>query len=99
MSTYEITLVIFLVCVAVGRILSEKAMRLLSADEKVRLLDALSGLRAFSFIPLIVIVVLVFGMPRWLPDAASWLYLAGLALVLAYALSIHIFISRKLSTL
>lgn len=45
-----------------SRIVSEQALRRLTADQKVRLSDEFASMRAYSYIPLIVTLLLVFGL-------------------------------------
>jgi hypothetical protein len=48
---FEVAFVVLLCTVVAGRILSERALRLLSADQKVSLVDAFRGQRAYGLIP------------------------------------------------
>ena len=48
--------VALLVAVVVGRLLNERAYRTLGSEEKLRLMDGFSKTRAYSMIPLLVLI-------------------------------------------
>ena len=48
--------VVLLVAVVVGRLLNERAYRTLGSEEKLRLMDGFSKTRAYSMIPLLVLI-------------------------------------------
>jgi hypothetical protein len=48
--------VALLVAMAASRIINERAMRSLTPEQKVRLIDGFSGARAYSLIPLVLLV-------------------------------------------
>jgi hypothetical protein len=55
--TMEISgIIVLLVTIVLSRILNERALRELSPDEKVRLIDGFASARAYSLIPLVVLV-------------------------------------------
>ena len=56
---YPITVFIFLGCVIVSRIMGERALRQLTPDQKVRLLDGFASIRAYAFIPIALIMELL----------------------------------------
>lgn len=49
-------IIVLLVTIVLSRILNERALRELSAEEKVRLIDGFASARAYSLIPLVVLV-------------------------------------------
>ncbi len=53
--SYELSIGLFLIAILISRVLAEKALRSLSSEEKVRLIDAFSGMRAFNLIPIVCI--------------------------------------------
>lgn len=59
---FPTTLLILFGCIITSRIVSEQALRRLTADQKVRLSDEFASMRAYSYIPLIVTLLLVFGL-------------------------------------
>lgn len=90
---------VFLACIVISRILAERALRTLSPEEKVRLVDGFSGMRAYSLLPAVVIVVAALAVPQFFPGAPGWSPLLGLGLVAAYMVGVHFFIARKLARL
>ncbi len=48
--------IVLLLTIILSRILNERALRELTAEEKVRLLDGFASARAYSLIPLVVLV-------------------------------------------
>lgn len=56
-SMDTIGLVALFGAIIAGRVLSEKAMKQLNGDQKIRLMDSFSGFRKYSLIPLVVILV------------------------------------------
>ena len=99
MDTFTVTLFIFLGCVLTSRIVAERALRKLSPDEKVRLMDAFSAMRAYSFVPVILIVLVGIGLPTLFPDGPWWLSLSGLGACLVYIAALHYFEVRKIAAL
>ena len=97
--TFPITVFIFLGCVIVSRILSERALRQLSPDQKVRLLDGFASIRAYSFVPIVLIAMIAFGLPEMFPDGPWWLSWLGLGAFLVYAVVMHFMVARKLYSL
>ncbi|MCC6552100.1 MAG: hypothetical protein IT372_03635 [Polyangiaceae bacterium] len=79
--------VVFLVLVGIGRILAERALRHLSADEKVRLIDGFSSLRAVLWVPSAALVVVAFAIQRrWpghAPESLLFTVAGGIGLVIA----------------
>ena len=71
MDPYVIGLFAFVVCVLVSRVLSERAFRALPADQKVTLMDGFSGMRAYSMIPVLGILAVMFGLPQLVPAHPS----------------------------
>lgn len=96
---YPITVFIFLGCVIVSRIMGERALRQLTPDQKVRLLDGFASIRAYAFIPIALIMLVVFGLPEMFPDGPSWLSWLGLGAFLVYAVVMHFIVARKLYSL
>ena len=81
------------------RYLAERANKLLSADEKVKLLDSFSMLRVFSSLPLLLIFFSFFGV-SYLPPRLIWPgYLAAWGLIAVYFVVVHRVIFRRLGAL
>ncbi len=97
--TFPITVFIFLGCVIVSRILNERALRQLTPDQKVRLLDGFASMRAYGSVPIVLILLVVFGLQEMFPDGPWWLSLLALGAFLVYAVVMHFMVARKLGTL
>ena len=82
-----------------SRLLSERATKLLSSDEKLVLLDSFSRIRVFGTLPLIIMIFALFGM-TYLPRVWLWpAYFGACALLALYFAIMHIIISRRLTKL
>jgi hypothetical protein len=82
-----------------SRFLAERAMKLLSSEEKLALLDSFSRLRVFGALPLAFVVLSFFGI-GYLPPSWMWpAYFGAWALLGIYLVIIHRVISRRLSDL
>jgi uncharacterized membrane protein (DUF485 family) len=89
-------LVLLLAGLFVGRYLAERSMKLLSPDEKLKLLDSFSRLRVFGSLPMLIVFFSFFGI-GYLPQSLMWpAYFAAWALVAAYFIVIHIYVFRKM---
>jgi len=82
-----------------SRLLVERATRLLSAEEKVKLVDSFSRLRTFGAIPMLPIAFLFFGVV-YFPYEWRWrAYFAAFGLLAAYFVVINRMVSHKFSEL
>ena len=80
-----------------SRYLAERAMKLLSSDEKLKLLDSFSRLRVFGSLPLLVIFFSFFGI-GYLPAGLMWpAYFAAWLVVVVYFILIHRLIFRRMT--
>ncbi|HWD93637.1 MAG TPA: hypothetical protein VG938_14945 [Verrucomicrobiae bacterium] len=82
-----------------GRYLGERSLKLLSSDEKLKLLDSFSRFRAFGALPLLIIFLSFLGIPRLPPNLMWPAYFAAWALVAVYFVVVHQLIFRRLSEL
>ena len=74
-------------------------MKLLSPEEKLRLLDSFSRLRVFGALPLLLIFFSFFGI-GYLPQSLMWpVYFLGWALVAVYFLVVHRLVFRRMAEL
>jgi len=92
-NSQTIGLVVLLGAVVVGRVIGERALQNLSAEQKTRYLDAFSALRKYSLLPLIAFVLFVFAFPGRLP---SWAFVSGL---LVYIVGYSILAIRKMRSI
>jgi hypothetical protein len=97
--SYPITVFIFLGCLIVSRIMGERALRQLTPEQKVRLLDGFASIRAYALLPIVLIMLVVFGLPEVFPDGPSWVSWLGLVAFLVYAVVMHFMVARKLYSL
>jgi hypothetical protein len=82
-----------------SRYLGERAMRLLSPEEKLKLLDSFPGLRVFGALPLLLIGFSFFGI-GYLPQSFMWpAYFGAWALVALFFIIIHRIVFRKMTEL
>ena len=96
---YMIGLALLFVGLFGSRFLAERATKLLSSEEKLKLLDSFSRLRVFGTLPFVFIVFLFFGIP-YLSEAWMWpAYFGGWGLFAIYFVIIHHIISGRLSAL
>ena len=61
-------IVVFIVCFAVSRLVAERALRTLTPDQKLALLEAFSGARAYYFIPIAAVTILYMVVVNLLPE-------------------------------
>jgi hypothetical protein len=92
-------LVLLLVGLFCSRYLAERDMRLLSSEEKLKLLDSFSRLRVFGALPMLLIFFSFFGI-GYLPQAWMWpAYFGVWTLVAGYFVVIHRLVFRRLRQL
>jgi hypothetical protein len=84
--------------IIVSRIINERGYRTLSADEKVRLMDGFSGQRAYSLIPLVILIAVYYFLSR---SAINQTVLAGcyFGLLAIYVVTLTILNHRKMKAL
>ena len=85
MISYEIGLFTLLVSLVVSRIISAKATKSISAQQKAEIVDKFSGFAAYGLIPFIVIIAAYFLLAKYTEmDRAllTWLYLGILVILI-----------------
>ena len=95
----SIGLVILLGCVIASRVMAERALRQLTPEEKVRLLDGFATIRVYSFLPLVPILLLAVAAPKMFPRESGWLILLSLLGLAVYIAFLHVCIAQKLARL
>ena len=96
---FFVGLLLLLVTLFGSRFMAERATKLLSAEEKLALLDSFQRLRVFGTLPLVFILFIFFGL-TYLPPSWVWpAYFGGWALLALYFGIIHQIISRRLTEL
>jgi len=82
------SLMVLLVSILVSRIISERALKKLNSEEKIKLFDAFSNMRMYSMMPLVMLILMLFMFKH--------VYFLFAPAILAYMLILNIFIFRKL---
>jgi len=85
MISYEIGIVVLLVCVVVSRIISVKAARSMSKEKKAEMIDKFSGFAAYGMIPYVVIIAAYFLVAKYTEIdkvLLTWLYFGLLILMI-----------------
>jgi hypothetical protein len=90
------SIVVFFLFMGCGRVLSERALGRLSAEEKVRLMDGFSSYRAVTWVPAVVLAVAVHALLlRW-PAYAEEILLLEVGAVLGILMAAHALTLRRL---
>lgn len=85
--------------IIISRILNEKAMKVLSQEDKARLIDGFSGARAYGFIPLVILIGAFIGLNKYSNLDKQMIFYVYIILLLAFVVGMQIFVSRKLTKL
>ena len=80
-------IVVFILCFAASRIVAERALMTLAPDQKLALLEAFSGARAYYFIPIAVLVILYMVVAYFLPEHHDAVFYGFLSLSVLGVLS------------
>ncbi len=98
-NVFIISIVVLCVCIVISRIMSEKGLKTLSPEQKVSLLDEFSNQRKYSFIPIILILIVYIVVVHFFPEQSVTLYLVFIFCLLAYLVIMNIVTSKKLKKL
>src|SRR5262245_26704093 len=82
--------------IVVSRVYGERALKTLTPEQKVRLLDGFSRFRVLNLIPIVVLFIGYVGGLRYFPEHATELVIASLIAVLVLFAINHVLIARKL---
>lgn len=88
MLTFQIYFVAFFVAVIASRVISDRALKNLSSDQKAALVDAFAGMRMYSLIPFVVIMVAYFVLiqhPVMSIQALTVFYLGTFVIYIAWS--------------
>ena len=91
--------VVFLLLMGIGRVIAESALRQLSAEEKVRLIDGFSTLRAFIWVPTVVLALVEYEVQRRWPGHPLETLLFTFACVIGLMIATYAGIFRRLRAL
>jgi hypothetical protein len=89
----------FIVAYFISRVISERALKRLTTEEKAKLLDAFSGYRIFNMVIILSLFLLVLAGDRLLPELRSTLWLAFTVLLALILVTISSLSYRKLKNL
>lgn len=90
---------VFLAAIIVSRIVQERALRKLSTEEKGQLVEAFSGLRLFSLIPLAALAGLYFLMMSLEALTSTLLLTIFLPATVLFSVVMQVLIHRRLRSL
>lgn len=95
----ESTFIVGFALVVAGRMVLERGLRHLTAEHKIRLLDAFSRQRMLAAVPVLLTLGLAFGVMRFRPEHRSWVPEMTAALGILYLLLLSVRSWRRLATL
>ena len=99
MSPVAIGFIILFCCVALSRVVSEKGLRKLSAEQKVRLLDSFSKMRMYYTIPLIVLLGIFFFLEYQFKELSFYWFWGFIVIIIAFQLTTTYVIVKKLKSI
>ncbi|MFZ1687928.1 MAG: hypothetical protein WAU70_10930 [Flavobacteriales bacterium] len=99
MDRILIGFLLFLGCAFGARLVSERALRTLPDDQKVRLVDAFSGMRTYGMLAAIGLVAILFVLPKLFPDDPAYGLYIGLGLAIAFLAVRQVMTARRLRAL
>ncbi|MGE3799652.1 MAG: hypothetical protein AB7H80_01380 [Candidatus Kapaibacterium sp.] len=99
MSNYTIGILIVFIGVIISRFITERGMKVLSIEEKGRLVEAFSSFRIWNLLPFVLVLIVYFFLKKsgssWSPESIG-IFMGILFLI---ALASKVFAARKLRTL
>ena len=88
--------VLFFICIIISRIISEKALKYLSSNQKTNIVDTFSNQRKYTLIPFVAILFVFIITVRLYPHLGTTLLMFFVVLMIAYLIVIQIRTSKKL---
>lgn len=98
-TPFLIGLIIFLLCAFGARFISERAMRSLPAEQKLKLIDAFSGMRMYGLLWTIGLLGAYFALPTLLPNAPMLSLSISLGLAVIFLVVRQVMVRKKLNAL
>ena len=89
----------FIVAYFISRVISERALKRLTTEEKAKLLDAFSGYRIFNMVIVLSLFFLVLAGDRFLPQLRTKLWPAFMVLLALVLVTMSSLSYRKLKNL
>lgn len=99
METSIIGFIAFIIAYVAGRIISERALNLLSEDEQKKLLQGFSKYKIFSLVGIILIVVIHYGLRFFVPESSAASMPAIVTALVLYLLANTVISYKKLKNL
>ncbi|MGI8669469.1 MAG: hypothetical protein ACR2J3_06400 [Aridibacter sp.] len=99
MDKSVIGLVVFIAAYIGGRLISEKALKILNEKEKAKLLDGFSKYRIFSLIGVIALVILHFAVQSLMPNSYFASFRIFVGILVLYLLLSSLYSYNKLNNL
>ncbi|MBN1499422.1 MAG: hypothetical protein JW982_04675 [Spirochaetes bacterium] len=96
MSLDLIGILILFAAVILSRMISERANRYISNDEKIKFVDSFSNIRKYSLIPLAIILVLFFITYRYLQKYQAVMLVIYFSLLISYVVILNLWIYFRL---
>ncbi len=98
-APFSIGLIVFLLCAFGARLMSERALRALPAEQKLKLIDAFSGMRTYGLLWTIGLLGAYFALPMLLPDAPVLSLSIGLGLAVIFLVVRQVMVRDKMNAL
>jgi hypothetical protein len=91
--------IVFVAAVIISRVIMERALKPLSSDEKVRLVDAFSGQRISRYVVMFALMIAYFAATRYAPQLYNVSSLMYIVTLLVVTTVLSAFSYRKLKSL
>jgi len=98
-NTFTFSFLFLIVAIVASRIVSERALKQLSIEEKGTLLDSFSGYRLYNTIVILGLFVVYFVAINYFPQSYSLLTLIFIVLFFAVSITISVLSYKKLKAL
>lgn len=99
MNTFTLSFVGLIVAIIISRIISEKALKALSNDEKGILLDSFSKYRLYNTVLILGLVLVYFAATNYFPQSYSTLTLVFVVLFFITSFTITVLSYKKLKSI
>lgn len=99
MDTSIIGFVAFIIAYIAGRIISERALKLLNENERLKLLQGFSKYRIFSLVGVIILVVMHYALQSLMPNSYVASMPVFVGVLVLYLLLSSIYAYKKLKNL
>lgn len=93
-------ILVYACALVINRVLGERALKRLTAEEKVKLLDSFSGHRVYSTVAMFILILLFFIVAKASPDSyqiLTWTFF-GLLIVMSIGSTLFTYMKLKSSS-